>query len=46
MLSTTLEKGADPRVTVHRDLGRLLHALAERGSTLTAARFPRLPART
>ncbi|MFI7640790.1 dihydrofolate reductase family protein [Nonomuraea sp. NPDC049400] len=32
VLSTTLEQGPDPRVTVYRDLDRLLHALAERGT--------------
>ncbi|MGP3959479.1 dihydrofolate reductase family protein [Nonomuraea sp. 3N208] len=31
VLSTTLEAGADPRVTVYRDLGRLVRGLAERG---------------
>ncbi|SDI34536.1 dihydrofolate reductase family protein [Nonomuraea jiangxiensis] len=33
VLSTTLPDGADPRITVHRDLDRLLRALAERGAT-------------
>ncbi|MBF8189050.1 dihydrofolate reductase [Nonomuraea sp. K274] len=32
VLSTTLEAGADPRVTVHRDLGELVTALEERGA--------------
>ncbi|MFG1707372.1 dihydrofolate reductase family protein [Nonomuraea sp. M3C6] len=32
VLSTTLEEGADPRVTVYRDLDRLLRGLAERGT--------------
>ncbi|MEW9550609.1 dihydrofolate reductase family protein [Nonomuraea sp. NPDC050783] len=32
VLSTTLRPGADPRVTVHHDLGALVDALAERGA--------------
>ncbi|WP_449061084.1 dihydrofolate reductase family protein [Planomonospora algeriensis] len=32
VLSTRLDDGADPRITVHRDLGRLTRALAERGT--------------
>ncbi|WP_188196334.1 dihydrofolate reductase family protein [Nonomuraea sp. SYSU D8015] len=32
VLSTTLEAGADPRVTVYRDLDHLVRGLAERGT--------------
>jgi dihydrofolate reductase len=32
VLSTTLEAGADPRVTVYRDLDQLIDGLAERGT--------------
>ncbi|MGP4104275.1 dihydrofolate reductase family protein [Nonomuraea sp. KM90] len=32
VLSTTLEAGADPRVTVYRDLDTLVRGLAERGT--------------
>ncbi|WP_406675119.1 dihydrofolate reductase family protein [Nonomuraea sp. N2-4H] len=32
MLSTTLPLDADPRISVHRDLGDLLRALDERGA--------------
>jgi dihydrofolate reductase len=32
VLSTRLEPGADPRVTVHRDLDGLVRALTERGT--------------
>ncbi|MFC4012145.1 dihydrofolate reductase family protein [Nonomuraea purpurea] len=32
VLSTTLQAGADPRITVYRDLDRLLRGLEERGA--------------